>query len=148
MATIDRDKLYNDVIFWLPDEQALSESEIRTINDLIISKVGDDTTNYPEILCKSLEANARKNQINYTNSTGNIKSEKVDQVQLTYFEEGEEDIWDKYIESLSQICPLFGYNKPYPIGMKINVGTKPKVTDCPDNCLDTDQTFFVNCGED
>lgn len=143
---ICQDKLYNDVIFWLPEEQELSEPTIRKVNLLVISIVGDDDTKYAEVLCKCLEANARKNQIEYNINEGNVKRQKVDQGELEYFESADnKDKWSEYIKSLSNICPLFGYNKPYTVGIKLSAGKKVTVTDCPTICdlYELDNPFFL-----
>lgn len=144
---ICQDKLYYDVLSWLPEEQTLSDSTIRQINRLVVSMVGDLDENYAEILCKALEANARKNQIDYQSSVGNLKRQKEGQVEIEYFDSSlNSDIWDSYIKSLDNICPIFGYNRPYTVGIKLSAGKVPKVTDC--DCTSQVLDSFFLCSDD
>lgn len=128
---ICQDILYYDVINWLPQEQLLEPNTIRKINKLIVNMVGDDDEKYPEVLCKALEANARKNQIEYRATHTGLKREKSDKVEVEYFQISDSsDVWEDYIRSLENICPMFGYNKPYTLGIKLSSGKTPKISDC------------------
>lgn len=144
--SICRDKLYYATLSWLPDEQTLSEKQIRQINEYIISIVGDDETKYAEILCKSLEANARRNKVDAL-LEGEIKREKTDQVELEYYQTvgGAGRFWDDYIKELQNICPIFGYNKPFTVGIRMSAGKVPTYTDCDLCIFDEDPFFLDNC---
>lgn len=144
---ICQDELYWDVLEYLPKQQTLSEQTIRKINQRVISKVGDSESNYPEILCKCLEANAIKNRIEYNFNTGDVKKEVVDGVEFEYFDKASgKNVWDEFIDSLKDLCPLFGYIKPYVSGIKIVSGKRVKLTD--GNSKSSDMSFFIDDQEE
>lgn len=123
MAAIDRDQLYSDTVLYLPDANVLSEDEIRNINSLVIENQipEDDDQYYSEALCKSLRWCALANQSKYVVDSNGVKREEVGEVEIEFFNT-RENIWKDYIDSLKDLCPLFGYipdwNKT--IGIKIN----------------------------
>ncbi len=121
MATIDRAQLLADTKFWLPPDNTLPDDSITTINELIISQVGDDDIYYAEVLCKSLKAVAQKNLSDLQPSMSGLSKEKVGDVEYGYFK-GASTGWQDYIDSLSDICPLFGYSPKRAVGIKINSG--------------------------
>lgn len=129
MAAIDRAQLVEDSVFWLPDANTLTDVEITKIGEMIISQVGDDDTKYPEVLCKTLHACATKNLTESIISGGSIKKDETGDRVIEFFQGGVESSWKAYINSLSDICPLFGYNKSISIGMKISPGTAIDVFD-------------------
>ncbi len=107
MAPVDRDKLLADDLLWLPDSNVLTDDQIKAINEPIIITVGDDDSNYPEILCKSLQALGLANKSKYVVDSRGIKKDKVGDDQLEFFEGSSSDPWKLFLESLSDVCPLF-----------------------------------------
>jgi hypothetical protein len=121
MATIDRGLLICDEKAWLPDENVLSDQQMAAINNQLINTIGDDTDNYPEILCKGLRAIALANQAKFDVDQRGVKREIVDEVEVEYFEATRNSSWEAYLKSLTNICPLFGYTGLNSgIGMKIS----------------------------
>ena len=130
MATVDRPALVSDVKFWLPDSNTLDDPSLTKITELVISFVGDDSVNYPQILCESLEACAIKNlsdsgKGSASSTGGGIKKETLGGHSKEYFEGSSEDLgdfWRDYIKDLKKkVCPLFGYSDRV-IGISIAPG--------------------------
>lgn len=116
MATIDRQKLLNDTKTWLPPDQTLSDSLILAINETVILRIGDDDSpsNYSNVLCQCLKANATKMMYDYTASSVQLKREKVGQVEQEFYNTIGNNPWEAYIDGLeTELCPLFGYVAPY-----------------------------------
>lgn len=135
MPTIDRSQLQTDQLAWLPDDNVISTTQMSAISENIISAVGDDSENYAEILCKSLRGIAYANLSKYVVDTKNIKKEKVDKVEIERFENISTNPWKEYLDSLQDICPLFGYTglgASMPIRIIINNGTKISADTCKD----------------
>jgi hypothetical protein len=120
VAAIDRPTLVADTKFWLPTSNTLIDSEILALGEFIISTVGDDDTLYPEVLCKSLKACALKNLTDSNASNGAIKKQRIGEHEREFFQGGLESTWKMYIDSLKDICPLFGYSPTATLGMKIS----------------------------
>ena len=113
MATIDRQDLLDDVYLYLPDENVLTDLQIERIYESIISKVGDDDTKYDEVLCKTLRNCAMANKAKASISGGSIRREKSHGREVEWFDHSADELWDRYIESLADLCPLLpngGYN--------------------------------------
>jgi hypothetical protein len=126
MAAIDRDKLLADDKLWLPPSNSLSDAQMLNINEYIIADVGDDDSNYAEVLCKSLRSLAGVNAANVGAATGGIQKQRTDEVEVSYFDgSSAKQGWDDYIDSLRDICPIFGY-----YGLKAKGGIKI-TTSCP-----------------
>lgn len=139
MATIDRDQLYQDDITWLPETNVLTEAQIRSINEYIITDVGDNDLNYPEVLCKSLRAIAYANVGKASAESSGLKKEKVGDNEQEWFDaDSAKRVWEDYIDSLKDICPIFGY---YGLkssgGIKITTSPDPDINPCvEDNNLE------------
>ena len=130
MAVIVRATLIKDVIFWLPDQNKVLDSDLLKIVELVIGLIGDDDTKYAEILCKSLEAVALKNMTNESTNTGGLKKEVIGEHEKEYFKGAIEESWGSFIESLRDICPLFGYSPPAAFGISISPGDDIEI--CPE----------------
>ena len=133
MAAIDRVQLLSDVKLYLPDENVLSDDILNNIIDSVIANQipADDDQYYGEALCKSLRAAALLNKSKYSVDGANIKREEIGEVEIERFDRGNQSIWDDYIASLVDLCPIFGYTGlSSTIGMVINSGTTPVVEDC------------------
>ena len=138
MAAIDRDQLIQDELLYLPEGNVLTEAQMRQINELVITQVGDDggasgtEGNYPEVLCKGLRAIAQANRAKYAVDTRNLKREEVGDVEIERFERLGTDPWDDFIDSLKDLCPLFGYTGLRAgMGIKINPSDPIVIDDCP-----------------
>ena len=130
MATIVRSTLVKDILFWIPDQNKVVDADLLKIVELVIILVGDDDTNYAEVLCKSLEAVALKNMTNESTSSGGLKKEVIGEHEKEYFKGAIEESWGAYIESLKDICPLFGYSPPAALGISICPGDA--ISTCPE----------------
>lgn len=122
MATIDREQLVTDVNFWLPPANTLTNTEILTVGELVITQVGDDSSKYAEVLCKTLRACAVKNLTIAVTSAGAKKRQRIGDNETEYFNGSVKASWQDYIDSLADICPLFGYTPSVAIGIYINPG--------------------------
>lgn len=149
MALTDPDKqasLLNDVKFWLPDENILDDNGLAIIINLTITQVGDIDSQYAEVLCKSLKNAALKNNSSHLVDTASVISEKVGEVQKKWDGDSNKDIWLNYIESLKDICPIFGFIPTTgPIGIMISPSITPDINpDCPDisTLINADQLPF------
>lgn len=111
MATIDRDKLREDVKFWLPDGNTLSDDQIDKLDEMIISKIGDDDAHYDQILCLSIELAAIKNSSNTSISSTDVKKEKLGPLEIESFQNKRvKDPWPDWIRyDLPIICGIIGY---------------------------------------
>ena len=129
---IDRTRLLCDEKEWLPDGNVLSDSLMRSINETVISNVGDEDSNYSEILCKGLRAIGLANRAKQQVDDRGLKREEAGDVEYEYYLAGNNDPWALFVKSLSDICPLFGYTGLNAgIGVKINPSEKPTVNPCP-----------------
>ena len=102
---INRSTLLADTKLYLPEYNTLTDAQISSINEAVISDVGDDDEYYSELLCKSLKACAQLNQA-LSASTGDIKREKSFQREIEFYDSNSDGLWDDYIKSLATICPL------------------------------------------
>ncbi len=109
---------------WLPENNVLTDLQMQNIVSLIITTVGSAESDEPEILCKALRAAAQLNKAKAATSYG-LTKEKVDRAEYTFATGGKspKDLWQDYIDSLADICPLFGYTgAPSSVGIKVNSG--------------------------
>ena len=143
MALTDPDKqasLLTDVKFWLPSENTLNDDGLGVIINLTITQVGNLDSQYAEVLCKSLKNAALKNNSDHLVDTATVTEEKVGEVQKKWDGDSNKDIWINYIESLKDICPIFGFIPTTgPIGIMISPGITPDINpDCPDLSITTE----------
>lgn len=129
---IDRELLLERILFWLPDENILTDEQILQMVEMTILQVGDDEANFAEVLCKSLYAVAIANEAKQSMANAGIKRERVGRVsEIEYFSGVNADFWADYIRNkLPNICPLFGYKPPRLPGIKINPGKKIRIPAC------------------
>lgn len=133
MATIDRQVLLADVNVWLHESNILSQAQLTSLAESVILKVGDDDIYYSEVLCKTLMAAAKANKA--LSAGGNdIKREKTYMEEIEYHNRTDSGLWDQYLESLPDVCPLLpggGYSprSPNSYGFYANVSDKVKVPD-------------------
>lgn len=132
MATVDRNLLLCDEKLWLPEGNLLSDQQMSSINERIITQVGNDDSKYGEILCKGLQAIGRANKAKYVVDEKGLQSQKVGDTSETFYESATRDPWGEFIKSLTDICPLFGYTGlNQGIGVDINPSDKFDVNPCP-----------------
>jgi hypothetical protein len=133
VAIIDRAQLLSDMKLYLPPQNVLSDTELANIGESVITQVGDDEDNYPEVLCKSLRAAAIVNQSKTIVSSSTLESEKVGGISQKLIAGAGENAWPKYIKSLSALCPILGYTGlPSAIGIYINPGDPVIISSCDD----------------
>lgn len=132
MATIDRNQLLADIKLWLPEANVFTDAQIIQISELVITQVGDDNSKYAEVLCKSLQAVGQANLAKHSVDGASLRKEKVGEHMEEYDSSVMKDIWKDFLKSLKDICPIFGFNIPSAIGMKINPSEAIIVNDCPD----------------
>jgi hypothetical protein len=134
MAAIDRDQLLSDVKLWLPESNVLTDAEMLQIIELVIQYQlpEDDDQYYAMALCLSLRAIAIANNARYQVDVAGKRKEEVGDVEIQWFEGTSGNVWPNYIDSLKDVCPLFGYTGlSTGIGMKINPGDKFIINKCP-----------------
>lgn len=141
--TINRTDLYNDEVLYLPSANVLSQTQMNSISEVVILEVGDDDTNYNEVLAKSLHRIALVNKAKFAVDEAGIKKERLDSLEIEKFESSSIGLWDSYISSLPDIYLAFGYKGTEiarPIGIKISTGVSPSVDVCPE--LNTTTLFY------
>ena len=117
---IDRDQLIADEYLWLPTSNNLTETQMRAINEYVIAQVGDCEENYAEVLCRALQAIALSNKATASANAGGLKREKVDQVEQEWHSSSSaSQVWEDYLDSLKDLCPIFGYT-----GLNNNMGIR------------------------
>ena len=130
---ISRTVVLKDVYDWLPVQSVLTDGQILSLAESVISNVGDDESNRPEIVCKTLRACAIANK-SLSTQGNDIKREKSYQREIEYQDKDDTGAWDKYIENLSYLCPLLpggGYTiqSPSSVGFYASVSEKIVVPD-------------------
>jgi hypothetical protein len=132
MATIDRDVLEADIDLYMRSDNVLTSNQIATLYEKVITTVGDDDDNYEEVLCKSLKSIANVNKAKAT-SSGGLKSTKIQgKIEESYFQSGERESWEDYLNALPDVCAEFGYTglTQYTTGfMYISPGDNIEVND-------------------
>ena len=104
MATINRAEILEDVKFWLPINNTLSDANLNKIIELVITQVGDDNDNYEEVLCKSLKTCAAKNKTDAGVDLGGLKRQKVGTFDEEYFQGASISGWDDFLKALPGLC--------------------------------------------
>jgi len=111
MAVINRTTLLNDILFWLPNNNTLSDEDIAKLFEKIITDVGDSDSNYDEILSKSLRSCALKNKRDAFVDSNSIKFQKVGDFTEGYYQDSVVAGWEAYIKELPSLCSSeFGYS--------------------------------------
>lgn len=100
MALINRITLLEDVKFWILSSSTLSDSDINKLNEIIITKIGDDDTKYPEILYRCLEIAATKNSSNFSSvASSETSKEKLGPLEIQYFKNNSsKNPWPSWIK--------------------------------------------------
>jgi len=115
MATLNRTLLLEDMKFWLPSSNSISDVGLNKICEIVITKLGDDSDNYEEVLCKSLKLAAQKNKADVDANIGNLKKSKLGDLEEQFYSGGVGgDAWQTYLDSLPDICGGFGYIEETP----------------------------------
>lgn len=129
------------MILWLPENNVLTEAQMTVIAQQLFDELGPDAI--PEILCKALERAALLNKSKASTYYA-LSRERNYQVEF-YFNTGGKtpaDLWDDYIASLKDICPIFGYSPPSSIGIVVNAGVKPKAVKYCRPCDNSSSDFL------
>ena len=129
--------ILEEIRVFIPDENVLTDPKMIAIIDYVIAEVGDDDSNEAEVKCKSLQAIGYANLARSTTTSAGIKREKVGDTEKEWFDgNGAKRAWSNFLDSLTYICPIFGYtglssNK----GIKITPGDAPVINPecCPDD---------------
>ncbi len=116
-------------------DSIFSDAQMNKMAEKVITAVGDDDSNYEEILCKSLKSVALNNKAQST-ASGGLKSIKIeDKLEESYYQEGGSKSWDDYLDSLDDVCVGFGYTglSQYSTGfIKVNTdGGTATIDDAP-----------------
>lgn len=106
MATLDRDEILGTVLEWLPAENILTDSQILTLMEGVISIVGDDEIYKAEVTCKTLESCGQMNKSLGSIKQGSIKREKSFGREVEYSNNSSSVVWDDFINGLAYLCPL------------------------------------------
>ena len=110
MALIDRDSLVIHCRMYLPNSVNLTDEMILLLAGTVITKVGDDDTKFPEILCKTLYACGNKCLADSLVDSSNLKKERTFNVELEYHNRNGKSVWKDWVANLKNVCPLFGYS--------------------------------------
>jgi hypothetical protein len=117
----------------LPDSNVLSCSELTNLLKNIISTLPENDCQYNgEALCKLLQAAGKINKGKASVDMGAKKREKVGELEIEYSDNNTSQVWDRFLVSLRDICPLYGYTIPYASKVVINPSEKFTVNPCPD----------------
>jgi len=141
MATIDRDVLLAEEKIYLPETNVLTDEQMMTINDMVIANevTADDEIYHAEALCKCLRALGNINLSKATTGSSGIKRDKVGDVETEWFDSTNTSGWKEFIDSLSTLCPMFGYyGLPSRGGIKITTSCPPRINPC---CNNDDLTY-------
>lgn len=110
MPTIDRDDLLNTTLGWLPQANTLTDQQLLTLAEQVISRVGDDTEHKPRIYCETLRSAAEANKALSSVNSNNVKRHKSYMEEIEWFDSGDANVWDAFLDSLNDLCPIaFGY---------------------------------------
>ena len=110
MAVIDRDKVVNNVLFYLGDANCLSPDMILDIcNSVILKMEEDDEKYYPDVLCLTLKNTAIQNKAMATLNTGRgVRREKSNNREIEFFNGNATEYWDEFLTALPDLCSSFG----------------------------------------
>lgn len=131
---IDITVLISKADIFLPSGNILTDAQMTSLAQYIITKVGDEDENEAEILCKFLEAVAVTNYSQAVVDAVPITSEKAKNYQVTYDSSLAKNAWRDFKDNLKFVCPIFGYYPNTQVGVKIATGELVNVFS---NCEDT-----------
>lgn len=109
---IDRNQLLTEVDMWLPEINVLTDNQILSQGERVISEVGDDDIYYNEVLCKTLKSCGKANQaLSYGDPSKGVKRQK------SYMREEElhesydlPQQWEDWLANLPCFCSeVLGY---------------------------------------
>lgn len=150
MPTIDRVLLVAETKEELGAANVLSDSRLTTIGESVISKVGDDDTYYPEILCKTIRDSAIRNRSRYALNTDQaLKRLESNERVVEWYGADPVSYWDNFLDMLPDLCATLGYcdlSSSSGLGFYGNISPEITVPDCPEYPLGyplTDSTDFI-----
>ena len=129
---ITSEQVYQEIEYFIPEENQLTKSESLSLIAGVISRLGDEDKNLPHIKCDSLKAIGLVNLSKATVASGGVQREQVGGESITWFSvDAAKRSWQDWMKSLDDICPLFGYyeNKPT-VGVKIQYNKPPRFPRC------------------
>lgn len=113
---------------YIPASNGLTQTEMEKIATSLITKIGDDDANLPQISCEFLQQLADINDLRSGIDNAGLKSEKLGRRTLTYDTSSSKDGWKDYKTNvINNICPLLGVEKEtstYRSGVFISSGEK------------------------
>jgi len=137
MAVIDKAQLLLDEKTWLPDNNEMTDDQITQINGYVITNqlIADDDQYYSQALCLGLRAIGQANLTKASTTGAGVKRERSGGDEREYFDgDGSVRTWRRFIDSLKDICPLFGYyGLSSSKGIKITSSSTPDINPMPDN---------------
>ena len=107
---ISRDELISDINMYMRSDGILTDAQELIIAEKVITAVGDDDSNYAEILCKSLKNIALINKAKASN-LGSHKAIRTDELWEEFYHDISGNSWDIYLDSLDDVCAAFGYTE-------------------------------------
>ena len=124
MTTINRQEVLfeiKDITEGLP--LSLSDTSILKIIERVITLVGDVSTNFAEVACKSLRQVTNRALATHVKS-GQLRSRKIEDVLEESYQTDDTNVWERFKEGLDDICTDLGYEDEYlaAIGISIGVG--------------------------
>lgn len=133
MATIDIDELLADITLYIRSDNIFTDAQIIVFANKVITAVGDDDSNYEEVLCKTLKTIAVNNKAQ-SSGTGAYKKIRTEFLEEEFYNTDSSNSWDDYLDSLDDICASFGYTElsEFSTGMMyIKVSTDNPIIDDP-----------------
>lgn len=130
---ISRDELISDINMYMRSDSILTDAQELIIAEKVITAVGDDDSNYEEILCKSLKNIALINKVQST-TLGPTKQIRTEFLEEEFYKGDYLNTWDGYLASLDDVCASFGYTElsQFITGMMtIKVSTDTPIIDDP-----------------
>ena len=134
---IDQTDIVNLADAMLPEANTLDCKQLHTLANAIISELPDDGEDHrSEVLCKLLQSAAFLNKSKAAVDISGLKKEKTGDVEIEYSERNIVNVWDKYLDSLKDLCPRLPYGGytglTSAIGISICPGDPIVVNPCPD----------------
>lgn len=126
-------ELVDRAISLLPNANVLDCSMLTNLAKIVIGNLPSNDCSYEgEALCKLLIAAGRINKSKAAVDVASKKREKVGDLEVEYATQNTRQVWDDFLNSLRDLCPVFGYNIPIAMGIIINPSEKFIINDCPD----------------
>lgn len=106
---VTAEQVITNITMYVPESNGLSDSQMISIATQLITEIGDDDSNLPQISCEFLKRMADINDTLFSIDDAGLKSEKLGRRTLTYDTSMVADGWADYkFKVTNTICPILG----------------------------------------